>query len=159
MVELVPMTAEEFARVREPLVRSYAEAMVTDRGLAPATALERATTQLREQLPDGVDSAGALLRTARVGDVEVGWIWVGLPGGPAGPHTAWLNSVEVHPGHRRQGYGRRMIQLVEAELAALGVPELGLNVFGSNTGAIHLYHDLGYRVAAQQMTKRISPAG
>ncbi|MEU8047133.1 GNAT family N-acetyltransferase [Micromonospora echinofusca] len=158
-MELVPMTAEEFARVREPLVRSYAEAMTADRGLLPAAALERATTQLREQLPDGVDSAGALLRTARVGDVEVGWIWVGLPGGPAGPHTAWLNNIEVHPGHRRQGYGRRMIQLVEAELATLGVPELGLNVFGSNTGAIHLYHSLGYRVAAQQMTKRLPPAG
>ena len=70
-MELVPMTAEEFARVREPLVRSYAEAMTADRGLPPAAALERATTQLREQLPDGVDSAGALLRTARVGDVEV----------------------------------------------------------------------------------------
>ncbi|MFG1890535.1 GNAT family N-acetyltransferase [Micromonospora sp. NPDC049051] len=158
MVELVPMTADEFARLREPLVRSYAEAMTADGGLPPPVALERATTQLRELLPDGVDSAGSLLRTARVGDVEVGWIWVSLPGSPAGPHTAWLNNVEVHPGHRRRGYGRRMIQLIEAELAALGAPELGLNVFGSNTGAIHLYRSLGYRVAAQQMTKRISPA-
>ncbi|MEH0975287.1 GNAT family N-acetyltransferase [Micromonospora sp. CPCC 205546] len=156
-MDLVPMTAEEFARLRDPLVRSYAEAMTTDRGLTPQAALERATAQLREFLPDGVDTPGALLRTARVGDDEVGWIWVALPGGPAGDHTAWLNNVEVRPGHRRQGHGRRMIQLIEAELAALGVPELGLNVFGSNTGAIHLYHSLGYRVAAQQMTKRITP--
>ncbi|MEU6074778.1 N-acetyltransferase [Micromonospora sp. NPDC047074] len=159
---LAPMTADEFARLREPHVRSYAEAVVTARGLTPADALERAETQLRESLPDGVATVGALLRVARVGDVEVGWIWVGLPrdsGGPAGPDTAWIYNVEVHPGHRGQGHGRRMIQLIEAELAALGVPELGLNVFGSNTVAIHLYRGLGFQVAAQQMTKRIVPPG
>lgn len=51
-----------------------------------------------------------------------------------------------------------MIQLMEAELTHLGVPELGLNVFGTNTVAIGLYRSLGFEVTSQQMAKRILPA-
>ena len=99
---------------------------------------------------------------ARVDDVEVGWIWVTLPEAAgstdAGSRRAWIHNIEVHPAHRGRGYARRMIQLIEAELAQIGVPELGLNVFGTNTVAIGLYESLGFEVTAQQMAKRIDPA-
>ena len=52
-----------------------------------------------------------------------------------------------------------MIQLIEVELAQLKVPELGLNVFGTNTVAIGLYRSLGFEVTSQQMAKRIRPGG
>ncbi|MFD0786162.1 GNAT family N-acetyltransferase, partial [Micromonospora azadirachtae] len=80
----------------------------------------------------------------------------GASDAPAGSGRAWIHNIEVHPEHRGRGHARRMIQLVEAELAGLGVTELGLNVFGSNTVAIGLYQSLGFQVAAQQMTKRLA---
>lgn len=70
-------------------------------------------------------------------------------------------------GELEQGYAEdlvvnrgltRMIQLIEAELTQFGVPELGLNVFGTNTVAIGLYRGLGFEVTSQQMAKRLTPA-
>ncbi|WP_433535077.1 GNAT family N-acetyltransferase [Micromonospora sp. CA-249363] len=153
---LTPMTEQELARLREPLEVGYAEDLVAHRGLTPQAARERSAEQLRELLPAGAATERVLLRVARVEDTEVGWIWVSLP---ANDHTrqAWIYNIEVYPAHRGRGHSRRMIQLIEAELAELGVPELGLNVFGTNTVAIGLYRSLGFEVTSQQMAKRIDP--
>ncbi|RAO58006.1 GNAT family N-acetyltransferase [Micromonospora saelicesensis] len=155
---LTPMTAPELDRLRGPLVQGYAEDLVAHRGMTPEAALQRSVDQIRESLPAGVATERALLRVGRVGDTEVGWIWVTLPAAAA-PDQAWIHNIEVHEEHRGHGYARRMIQLIEAELAQLGVPELGLNVFGTNTVAIGLYRSLGFEVTSQQMAKRLTPAG
>ncbi|MBQ0905156.1 GNAT family N-acetyltransferase [Micromonospora sp. U21] len=161
---LTPMTEQDLGRLREPLERLYAEDLAAHRGLTPEAARDRSASQLRELLPGGAATEGVLLRVARVDDAEVGWIWVTLPGtagatDTAGSLRAWIHNIEVHPAHRGRGYARRMIQLMEVELSRLGVPELGLNVFGTNTVAIGLYRSLGFEVTAQQMAKRIDPAG
>ncbi|MEU8019631.1 GNAT family N-acetyltransferase [Micromonospora parva] len=154
---LTPMTAPELARLLGSLEQAYAEDLVAHRGMTPEAARERTVTQIAESLPAGVDTEGALLRMARVGDTEVGWIWVTVPTAAA-PNQAWIHNIEVHEEHRGRGYARRMVQLIEAELAQLGVPELGLNVFGTNTVALGLYRSLGFEVTSQQMAKRITPA-
>ncbi|MFI6781993.1 GNAT family N-acetyltransferase [Micromonospora sp. NPDC050276] len=151
------MTAQELTRLQGPLEQGYAEDLVAHRGMTPEAALERSVNQIREVLPAGVATEGVLLRVARVGATEVGWIWVTLPAAAA-PDQAWIHNIEVHPAHRGRGYGRRMIQLIEAELAHLGVPALGLNVFGTNAVAIGLYRSLGFEVTSQQMVKKIDPA-
>lgn len=153
---LTPMTAPELARLRGPLEQGYADDLVAHRGLSPEAARERSVDQIRESLPAGAATEGALLRVGRVDDTEVGWIWVTLPAA-TGSRQAWIHNIEVHPEHQGHGYARRMIQLIEVELAHLGVPELGLNVFGTNTVAIGLYRSLGFEVTSQQMAKRISP--
>ncbi|MET7666858.1 GNAT family N-acetyltransferase [Micromonospora luteifusca] len=155
---LTPMTEQELARLLVSLEEGYAEDLVVHRGFTPEAARERSASQIRESLPAGAATEGALLRVGRVGDTEVGWIWVTLPTAAA-PRQAWIHNIEVHPEHRGRGYARRMIQLIEAELAQREVPELGLNVFGTNTVAIGLYRSLGFEVTSQQMAKRIDPAG
>jgi len=158
---LTPMSEQELARLRGPLERAYAEDLATHQGMSVQAAQERSADQLRQLLPAGAATEGALLRLARVGDTEVGWIWVTMPGaaGTTDAKRAWIHNIEVHPAHRGRGYARRMIQLMEAELARLGVPEVGLNVFGTNTVAIGLYQSLGFEVTAQQMAKPIDPVG
>ncbi|MFF5055318.1 GNAT family N-acetyltransferase [Micromonospora sp. NPDC000663] len=157
---LTPMTEQDLARLRGPLEQAYAEDLAAHRGFTPQAALEHAVRQLWELLPAGAATEGTLLRLARVGDTEVGWIWVTLPGAAGATDTrrAWIHNIEVDPAHQGRGHARRMIQLMEDELARLGVAELGLNVFGTNTVAIGLYRSLGFEVTAQQMAKRIDPA-
>ncbi|WP_433311436.1 GNAT family N-acetyltransferase [Micromonospora sp. CA-269861] len=155
---LTPMTAQELARLLRSLEQGFAEDLVAHRGMTPEAAIERSVSQIRESLPAGTATEGALLRVGRVDDTEVGWIWVTLPTAAA-PDQAWIHNIEVHEEHRGRGYARRMIQLIEVELAHRDVPELGLNVFGTNAVAIGLYRSLGFEVTAQQMAKRISPAG
>jgi ribosomal protein S18 acetylase RimI-like enzyme len=71
--------------------------------------------------------------------------------------TAWIYNIEVAAEHRGKGYGRAVILAAEKELARLGVTRLGLNVFGDNTVAIHLYQSLGFHITSQQMAKSITP--
>ncbi|MEW2429130.1 N-acetyltransferase [Micromonospora sp. NPDC047644] len=153
---LTPMTAQELDRLLGALQQGYADDLVAHRGMTPQAALDRSVSQIRESLPAGAATEGALLRVGRVGDTEVGWIWVTLPTAAA-PDQAWIHNIEVHEEHRGRGYARRMIQLIEAELTRHDVPELGLNVFGTNAVAIGLYRSLGFEVTSQQMAKRLTP--
>lgn len=106
-------------------------------------------------LPRGLDSEKAILRTAPVAGKAVGWVWVTLPGAAGRPEMAWLHNIDVDPEQQSKGYGRAMIQAVEYELRRHGVTRFGLNVFGNNTRAIHLYESLGFEVMARQMAKDI----
>jgi ribosomal protein S18 acetylase RimI-like enzyme len=45
--------------------------------------------------------------------------------------------------------------LAEHEARDVGATELGLNVFGSNTIARHLYESLGYAPTSIRMLKRL----
>jgi ribosomal protein S18 acetylase RimI-like enzyme len=85
----------------------------------------------------------------------VGWLWLALPA-PDRPATAWIHGITVLPDHRGQGYGRAIMLAAESEVAARGISNLGLNVFATNTPAVHLYQSLGYTVTAQQMAKPLT---
>jgi ribosomal protein S18 acetylase RimI-like enzyme len=155
-VALVPMSPEEFDRRWALLREGYARSVCTARGIVLDEARAESTRQMAEILPQGLYSDKALLLTARADGVEVGWIWVMLPGAPGRPEMAWIHNIEVDAEHQSKGYGRAMIQAVEADLARRGVDRLGLNVFGHNTRAIRLYESLGFGVIAQQMVKSIT---
>jgi mycothiol synthase len=152
---LVEMDSGDFARRRAPMIAGYAEAIATSRGLTGAEAAAEAERDVAERLPRGAATPGQLLRKAVRDGTEVGWIWVTLPG-PARPDLAWISDVEVDPGFRSRGYAGAIITAVEAELAGLGVPRLGLNVFGANGTAIGVYERLGFEVYAQQRARELT---
>lgn len=152
---LVEMTAADFARRREPMVATYARAISASRGLSVAEAESEAARDVAGQLPRGPATRGQLLRKALTDGTEVGWIWLSLPGTTM-PELAWLSDVEVDPPFRGQGYADAIITAAEVELAARGVPGLGLNVFGDNSTARRLYDRLGFRVTAQQYSRALT---
>ncbi len=53
----------------------------------------------------------------------------------------WIATVAVHPDHRRRGIARKLIHLVEEEMAQ---PRVRLTVRESNQVAINLYQQDGY---------------
>ena len=152
---LVEMDPDDFARRRAPLIAGYAEAIAPARGLTVAEAEAEAARDVAERLPRGAATPGQLIRKALVDGAEVGWIWVTLPG-PARPAMAWIGDIEVDPGFRSRGYAGAIITAAGAELAGLGVPRLGLNVFGANSTAIRVYERLGFEVYAQQRSRALT---
>ncbi|MBP7692895.1 MAG: GNAT family N-acetyltransferase [Anaerolineales bacterium] len=54
----------------------------------------------------------------------------------------WVATLGVHPDYQRRGVGRQLLQAVEAQLP---FPRLKLTVRASNTPAIALYEQFGYR--------------
>jgi len=154
-VRLVEMTDEGFARRREPMIREYGRDLAASGGMTIEQAEAQAEQQTAEILPAGARSPGQLLRTAWVDGQQVGWIWVSLPD-HAMREMAWIDDIEVDEQHRRRGYGQGMIEAIEAELVALGVGRLGLNVFGGNDVARRLYERLGFRVIQQQRSRSLA---
>lgn len=151
---LLEMDDRDFASRRESMITGYAEAIAVARGLSLPDAVAESERDIAERLPRGRATRGQLLRKAVVDGVEVGWIWVSLPG-TSMPETAWISDVEVHAGNRRRGHGEEIIRAVEVELAESGVPRLGLNVFGDNDTARRLYERLGFEVTARQLSREL----
>jgi len=54
--------------------------------------------------------------------------------------------LAVAPEHRRQGFGRAMMQEIEAKLKLLGCPKLNLQVRTTNSEVIEFYKQLGYQI-------------
>lgn len=70
---------------------------------------------------------------------------------------AWVFYVEVDEARRGSGLGRAAMVLAEEDARAHGATELGLNVFGPNTVARHLYESLGFEPTAINMVKQLRP--
>ena len=89
---------------------------------------------------------------ARKGKVGAGMFLVGLLGGRvigtvmAGyeGHRGWINYLAVGPGHRRGGFGRRLMEEAERLLRAVGCPKINLQVRTSNTEVLAFYRRLGF---------------
>jgi RimJ/RimL family protein N-acetyltransferase len=57
----------------------------------------------------------------------------------------WAYNVAVHPSHRRQGIGRRLMFELEKRLWAKGARVLNLHYFNESTWARDFYHSLGFQ--------------
>lgn len=60
------------------------------------------------------------------------------------PGFTEISAVSVHPDHRGQGHGGRLVSWLAADIAAMGDTPY-LHVFADNTNAIRLYERLGFR--------------
>ena len=94
----------------------------------------------------------AFLALARNRAGVVGYAFVRLEQGfddtfPLGERHAELYSLSVAPGWREQGIGTRLLDFVDAELAAREIRDLRVAVVVGNTGAQRLYERRGLQPA------------
>nr|WP_236571123.1 GNAT family N-acetyltransferase [Microbacterium hydrocarbonoxydans] len=143
-VELQPMTQERFVAFAAASEAAFAADLVASGRYSEEEARTESRRQMALELPDGLDSSGQELFTARVDDAEVGVLWIGIRERDGHVHVFVLD-IEVAAEHRRRGYGRAMMLATEHEARRLGAESIGLHVFGFNEGAIRLYEGLGYR--------------
>ncbi len=153
-VRLVPMSPQAFDAYRPIAEQAYADNIVRAGTMPPVEARQKAAADFDGLLPDGVDTAGQLFWTALDADEEIGMLWLALTETSAGLH-AFGYDFGVTAQHRRQGYGRAIMAAAEEICRERGVVEIGLSVFGFNTGAHALYEQMGFEVTVQQMRKRL----
>lgn len=71
-------------------------------------------------------------------------------------HRGWINYLAVHPNHRGQGVGRRLMEKAESALRELQCPKINLQVRSANQSVIAFYEKLGFSVdEVISMGKRI----
>lgn len=148
------MTAVEFDSYRERAITGYAAAHVRAGDWSPDRAEELAAGQTDDLLPDGVDTRGMLLLVAEAPDAgTVGTAWVALE--HERTSGAWIYEIEIVAEQRGRGYGRALLRAIEREVEKRGGSTVGLNVFGGNAVARHLYESSGYETTTLQMRKRL----
>lgn len=148
------MTAEQFPAYRRLAEREYAENIVAAGMMPEPEARRKAAEDFDNSLPDGVDTADHELWTAWDDDHQVGLLWLGFSERSDGLF-AFGYDVMVTSDRRRQGYGRAIMEAAEQVCRDRGVVEVGLSVFGFNSGARALYEQMGFEVTIQQMRKRL----
>lgn len=64
---------------------------------------------------------------------------------------AELLNLAVHPGYRRRGLGRRLLEAAASALMAAGARRIYLEVRASNASAIAFYGSAGFRHAGRRL--------
>ena len=73
-------------------------------------------------------------------------------------HRGWINYLAVAKKCRGRGFGRRLMDEVEARLLAIGCPKINLQIRRSDTEAVEFYRALGFSVDdSLSMGKRLIP--
>jgi GNAT superfamily N-acetyltransferase len=120
--KLVEMTTEKFERRRGWMIRQHAERLADLGGVPLPDALARAERDVMRFFPETPRTPGRLLRTAWADGEEIGCVWATVLG--LVPPAAWIDWIVVDEPHRRRGYGRAILEAMEAELGGLGVSQL-----------------------------------
>ncbi|HRH95229.1 MAG TPA: GNAT family acetyltransferase [Prosthecobacter sp.] len=98
-----------------------------------------------------IDAGDHLFFVAVSGEEVVGTLIAGYDG-----HRGWIYSVAVHPAHRKQGIGSRLVGHAERVLTAKGCVKINLQILEGNEGVAVFYESLGYSVERRvSMGKRI----
>jgi ribosomal protein S18 acetylase RimI-like enzyme len=117
--------------------------------------------QLGRILPRGMDTPGHefyAIESAATGE-HVGDFWFTTMQ-RAGRPVGFVMDIQIHPVHRRRGYGAAAFAAIEKTASAKGLSVMALDVAGHNLPARALYQKLGYREVAVSMTKVLgTPAG
>lgn len=156
MLYLKPMNETEYRRFLDYAIADYAEEKVRAGNYAPVDAMVLSTQEYQELLPDGVDTKDnfLLMLVDEAISKTVGFIWLMLQ--QTGTlHTVVIVNILVYEEFRGQGYGTRVLHLVEEKARSLGIGRITLHAFGHNTRARSLYERLGYTTTNVHMAKNL----
>lgn len=151
-LKLERMTVEEFQPFVSHLLEGYARDVAKSQNMTLEEAREHAQKQTDGLLPQGIETPGQALYVVRSAETSerVGVLWVATDDQKK---SAWIYDIEIDEACRGKGYGRETLLRLEDALRQQGIQKLGLNVFGDNTVARHLYESLGFQPTAIQMSK------
>jgi ribosomal protein S18 acetylase RimI-like enzyme len=139
----------------EETIREYAQEKVASGNYAEEGSLERSRGEFDALLPQGLQTPGHEIRSM-VDDAgeRVGYVWFTIEDRPVG-RVVFIYDIAVTPAHRRKGHAQATLAEVEAYAREHGCIGVMLHVFGSNTGARHLYLRAGYDETNVIMLKRV----
>lgn len=104
-----------------------------------ATGLTRPWNNPYQDISRKLEVQPELFLVAVEGDEVVGSVMAGYDG-----HRGWLYYLAAIPERRGEGIGRRLVEVAEERLLALGCPKVQLMVRPENGGVHDFYARLGY---------------
>ena len=149
-VTIRAMTQDEFRHFYQWSTAQQAAELMEEHHISYEAALQAATKEVDEMLPDGLHTKHNYLMTiteAPRGE-SAGFLWT-LHEYTAGKKQSFLCDFAIWESKRRRGYGAAALQLMEKQAIYTGCQESVLFVSDDNAAARALYEKCGYRVLRQ----------
>jgi ribosomal protein S18 acetylase RimI-like enzyme len=157
-IRLRPLGEDEFPDFLERLRIEYVRSMVEEAGMTSAAAEEKATADHASLFPGRVPQPNQriyILEDEATGERAGHLFWAERqPPGSLGTR-AYLYELLIDERFRRQGLGRRALDLLEKQVRDEGLPGIDLNVWGGNGAARALYRAAGFSERAVFMAKEL----
>ena len=157
MVQLIPLTEDEYQTYLESDIRRYAEEQVKAGNWYASEAAEKSRQEHQQLLPDGLATKNHYLFSLEDEETgsKVGVIWFALDD-QTPPRSAFVYDLMIQDEFRRRGYGAQALRALEIKVKELGASKISLHVFGHNPAARALYEKVGYEITGFHMSKRLS---
>ena len=137
------MTEAEYAAYVPRATEAYAIEVARNNLVSEEEGRARSRRSFETELPDGITppTSGSSSRRMPKGD------WSATCGsrGRLRPTPLFIYDIEVVAERRGEGFGRRLMELVEVEGRVMGLGRIELNVHADNEVARSLYESAGYR--------------
>ena len=156
MVRLEPMTETEYQEYIAEGIPQYAQEHVKAGRWSAEEALQRATEEFDEILPDGLQTKNQYFFSIvdEQAATKVGMLWFAVRNRGQKP-IAYIFDVIVAENYRHRGYGEQAFRELETKVQDLGIQTISLHVFGHNHAARAMYEKLGYILTNIQMSKTL----
>ena len=149
-VTIRAMTPDEFRHFYQWSTAQQAAELMEEHHISYEAALQAATKEVDEMLPEGLHTKHNYLMTiteAPRGE-SAGFLWT-LHEYTAGKKQSFLCDFTIWESKRRRGYGAAALYLMEKQAIDAGCQESVLFVSDDNAAARSLYEKYGYRVLRQ----------
>jgi len=154
-LSLQPVTDADYQEFIELSTLNYARDKTIIGNWPAGESLVRAQREMAFLLPEGRHTAGHhFFSITREDGTIVGNIWFGIP--KDNPGHGWIYQLNIHEPYRRQGFGRRSLELLAEFGRKQGLTRIGLHVFGHNRIAFNCYLGAGYETRRIIMEKDLA---
>lgn len=153
-VRFVPFTEVDFHAWLVQAIPAFALTNVQDGRWTLAESLDKSKEAHAALLPQGLATPGQFfmhLHDDATGE-RVGALWWS-EGEKGGQREAYVYNVEIDEAARRRGFARAAFAELERVAREHGMQQVGLHVFGHNTGARRLYDTLGFEPTSITLRK------
>ena len=153
-VRLVPFTEADFHAWLVQAIPAFALANVQDGRWTLAESIAKSQEAHVALLPQGLATPGQFFMHLHddASDERVGVLWWS-EGDKGGQREAWVFSIDIDESARRRGHARAAFAELERVAREHGMQQVGLHVFGHNTGARRLYDELGFEPTSITLRK------
>ena len=144
MVQLVPMTEDDYRQFKTWAMEDYAKQQIKAGTWHPEEAEELARKVFAALLPQDLSSPGQFLYMIEreVDREKVGYVWFGNREEGRSRFVALYDFV-IFEAYRRLGYGGGALKAMEQRVREERMEKVILHVFGHNEAARALYRKLG----------------
>jgi ribosomal protein S18 acetylase RimI-like enzyme len=154
MLNLQPMTEEEYSAYKAWMVEDYAREVSNIYRISIDEALASATKDIDGRLSQGLSTPNYffynIVLATNDGESRLGYLWINVD---SQKKRCYIDDIYLHAEFRHQGWGRKVLELLETNLKQQGVLRISLHVFANNSIAQELYRKMGYEPTGMNMIK------